>query len=87
LPASIPSSANFGEREVDRLLSDAGIIRSKVKINAAVNNARAHLELRDAGRDFSAWVWSFTDGAPIQKGWEAQGDVPAVTPLAVFPSC
>jgi DNA-3-methyladenine glycosylase I len=75
--------ANFGERDVDRLLGDPGIIRSKAKINAAVNNARAYLELRDAGHDFSTWAWSFANGTPIQNEWQTQGDVPAVTPLAI----
>jgi DNA-3-methyladenine glycosylase I len=63
--------ANFGEPDVDRLLSDPGIIRSKVKINAAINNARAYLTLRDAGHDFSMWVWGFVDGGP---GPERMGD-------------
>jgi DNA-3-methyladenine glycosylase I len=74
--------ARFSEQDIDRLMLDPGIIRSRAKIHAAVNNARACLELRDAGHVFSTWIWSFTDGTPIQNAWETQGDVPTVTPLA-----
>jgi DNA-3-methyladenine glycosylase I len=75
--------ASFSESDVSRLLRDPGIIRSKVKINSAISNARAYLELREAGQDFSAWIWSFTGGMPIQNAWRTQEDVPPVTPLAV----
>jgi DNA-3-methyladenine glycosylase I len=75
--------ARFGQRDLERLLKDPGIIRSRAKINAAINNARAFLKLRDAGHDFAAWVWSFTNGAPVQNAWKNQRDVPAATPLAI----
>jgi 3-methyladenine DNA glycosylase Tag len=61
----------------------SGIIRSKVKINAALNNARAYLKLRAAGQEFSTWVRSFTNGAPMENAWKAPRDVPPVTPLAI----
>jgi DNA-3-methyladenine glycosylase I len=73
----------FSKQDIERLLADPGIIRSKVKINSAVHNARAYLELREAGHDFSKWIWDFTDGKPIQNAWMAQQDVPAVTPVAI----
>jgi DNA-3-methyladenine glycosylase I len=59
----------FSEQDIDRLMHDAGIIRSKAKIEAAVNNARAYRKLRDAGHDFSGWVWSFANGKPSQNAW------------------
>ena len=74
--------AAFNESDVGRLLRDPGIIRSKVKINSAINDARTYLELRESGHDFSAWIWSFVGGAPIQNAWERQEEVPPVTPLA-----
>ncbi|HEU5023152.1 MAG TPA: DNA-3-methyladenine glycosylase I [Bryobacteraceae bacterium] len=54
--------ARFTERDVDRLLQDASIVRSRSKIEAAIGNARAYLQMDD----FSAWVWDFVDGKPIQ---------------------
>ncbi len=65
-----------------RLLGDAGIIRSRAKIIATIGNARAYLDMREQGVDFSSWVWAFTDGVPVQSRRARQGDVPAVTPVA-----
>jgi DNA-3-methyladenine glycosylase I len=75
--------ARFGEKDVERLLADPGIIRSKVKINATISNARVYLAMKEAGGEFSQWVWNFTDGMPIQNHWTTQGEVPSVTPLAI----
>ncbi len=74
--------ARYGDKDVNRLLSDAGIIRSKVKINSAITNARAYLAMREAGEEFSDWAWGFTAGSPIVNAWKSQKDVPVVTPLA-----
>ena len=74
--------ARFGARDVERLMGDAGIIRSRSKIEAAIGNARAYLAMQEAGEDFSAFVWSFVDGKPIVKRRRAPGDVPAQTPLS-----
>lgn len=54
--------ARFGEADVERLLGDAGIIRSRAKIEAAIGSAQAYLAMRDAGEDFADFCWSFTDG-------------------------
>ncbi len=58
-PAAV---AAFGEADVERLLGDAGIIRSRAKIEAAIGGARAYLEMEAAGEPFSEFCWSFTDG-------------------------
>ncbi len=76
------SVARFGASDVSRLLADPGIIRSRVKIDAAIHNARALLDLRDASGDFAACTWKFVDGKPIQNNWQRQEDVPTTTPLA-----
>ncbi len=71
--------ARFGEADVGRLLADAGIIRSRAKIEAAVHGARAYLAMRDAGEDFARFAWDFTDGRVLV------GDgvhVPTATPLS-----
>jgi DNA-3-methyladenine glycosylase I len=59
--------ARFSEKDVLRLLGDAGIIRSRAKIEAAIGGARIYLDMMDRGEDFSAFCWSFTDGK-VQKG-------------------
>jgi DNA-3-methyladenine glycosylase I len=74
--------AVFNDSDVARLLRDPGIIRSKVKINAAISNARAYCAMLDVGYDFSSWVWHFTEGASVQNAWKTQSDVPVVTSLA-----
>ncbi len=75
--------ARYGETERARLMADPGIVRSNAKIDAAIESARRFLDMREKGEDFAAFCWSFTDGKPIQNAWEAVGQVPAQTPLAV----
>ncbi|MDD3837785.1 MAG: DNA-3-methyladenine glycosylase I [Phenylobacterium sp.] len=75
--------ARYGEADRARLLADAGIVRSRAKIDATVDGARRFLDMRERGEDFSQFLWSFTDGKPIQNAWENMSQVPAQTPLAV----
>src|SRR5215203_3822197 len=72
--------ARFGEVDRARLMADAGIVRSNAKIDAAIEGARRYLAMREAGEDFSAFLWSFTGGKPIQNAWENVSQVPAQTP-------
>jgi DNA-3-methyladenine glycosylase I len=74
--------ARFGEADRARLLADAGIVRSAAKIDAAISGARIFLDMREAGEDFSDFLWSFTDGRPIQTFREGLADLPAETPLS-----
>jgi DNA-3-methyladenine glycosylase I len=57
--------ARFGEADVERLLGDARIVRSRSKIEATIGNAKAYLAMRDAGEDFSDFVWGMAGGKPI----------------------
>ena len=72
--------AAYGEADIERLLGDARIIRSRAKINSAIKGARLWLEMRDRGEDFSGWLWSFVGGAPIQNAWPDSGARPVATP-------
>ncbi len=76
--------ARYGEADIERLLGDARIIRSRAKINSAIKGAQIWLEMRDqasaGGEDFSAWLWSFVGGAPIQNAWTDSGARPVATP-------
>ena len=60
--------AAFDDADIERLLNDARIIRSRAKIMAAIEGARLFVQMRDNGEDFSAWLWSFVDGQPVQNG-------------------
>jgi DNA-3-methyladenine glycosylase I len=74
--------ARFGAEDRARLMADAGIIRSNGKIDAAIAGARLYLDMREAGEDFSDFLWAFTGGAPIANRWTDTSEVPAQTPVA-----
>jgi DNA-3-methyladenine glycosylase I len=74
--------ARYGEADRARLMADAGIVRSNAKIDAAIGGARIWLDMRERGEDFSAFLWDFVDGRPLQNGFTAVGQVPAATPQA-----
>ena len=69
----------FGEEDRARLLSDASIVRSPAKIDAAIRGARLYLDMREKGEDFSAFLWEFVGGEPIQNAWTSDTGVPAQT--------
>jgi DNA-3-methyladenine glycosylase I len=75
--------AAFTERDVERLLGDAGIVRHRGKIESTVNNAQRLLEVQREAGSFDAHVWSFVAGAPIVGRWEHLGDLPSSTPESV----
>ena len=68
--------ARFGQRDVSRLLGDAGIVRSSAKIEATVAGARIYLAMRAEGVDFSEFVWGMAGGVPIQGGGRVQVSSP-----------
>ena len=72
--------ATYGERKVAALLADPGIVRNRLKIRAAVRNARAFLAVQEEFGSFDAYVWRFVDGRPKRNAWRALRDVPARTP-------
>ena len=71
--------ARYGAREVKRLLNDAGIVRNRLKIAAAIQNAKAFLTVRKEFETFDHYLWSFVRGKPIQKRRRRMADVPART--------
>ena len=72
--------ARFGKREIARLMNDAGIVRNRLKIEAAVTNARAFLEFSESQGSFADHLWSFVGGKPIQNRFRESKDVPATSP-------
>lgn len=71
--------AKFSEVDVQRLLADEGIIRSRAKIEATIAGARIFLEIEKSGVSFSEWVWQLAGGKPVRN---ETGEVPAKTPLS-----
>jgi len=71
--------ARYGQADRARLLADAGIVRSAAKIDSAIRSARLWLDMRERGEDFSAFLWGFVDGRPLQNAWTADSGVPART--------
>ena len=75
--------ARFGAADRARLMADAGIVRSNAKIDATIAGARIWLDMREAGEDFTQFLWSFVDGAPIQNHWASIREIPAQSAEAV----
>jgi DNA-3-methyladenine glycosylase I len=71
--------ARFGEKDIERLLADAGIIRSRAKIEATIAGAKIYQAMQKNGEGFEAYAWSFTDGKPIRNDGKR---APAMTPLS-----
>jgi len=78
-PAKI---ARFTDKDVTRLMGDAGIVRNRLKIRSAISNARAFLALQDEHGSFDAWIWRFVGGKPIRGNVRGRGDILARTPLS-----
>jgi DNA-3-methyladenine glycosylase I len=74
--------ARFGAREVKKLMADAGIVRNRLKIESAIGNARAFLEVKREYRSFDAYLWGFVDGRALQNAPRSMKEVPARTPLS-----
>ena len=72
--------AKYDQKKIDRLLTDAGIIRNKLKVNAAVTNAKAFLEVQEEFGSFDAYIWQFVNGKPIINSWATLKDIPVSTP-------
>ena len=72
--------ARFGEETVERLLQNAGIIRNRAKILAAINNARKFLEVQAEFDSFDRYIWRFVEGKPIVNTLKSRSDYPSVSP-------
>ena len=74
--------ARFDQRKVERLMQDAGIIRNRLKIEAAVNNARRFKEVQKEFGSFDKYVWGFTGGKTVVNKPRTPGDIPATSALS-----
>jgi len=71
--------AHYDQQEIDRLMQDAGIVRNRLKIEAAVKNARGFLQVREEFSSFSDYLWRYVDGKQIVNEWKNLSDIPAHT--------
>jgi len=74
--------ATYDEAKIANLLQNPGIVRNRLKLNAAVINARGVLALQQEFGSFSNYLWGFVEGRPIQNQWRSMGELPAKTDLS-----
>ncbi|HWA84024.1 MAG TPA: DNA-3-methyladenine glycosylase I [Fimbriimonadaceae bacterium] len=74
--------AAYGEKDVERLLADPGIIRNRAKVRSAIQNAQAFLQVQEEFGSFDKYIWGFVDGRPIVNRFDGDGQIPARTDLS-----
>lgn len=72
--------ARFTKKRIEKILTDPGIVRNRLKVNAAVTNARAFLAVQEEFDGFCNYIWDFVGGEPIQNRFRKDTDVPATSP-------
>ena len=72
--------ARYDENKIAELLGNAGIVRNRLKIASAIQNARAFLAVQDKFDSFDAYIWRFVGGAPKRNAWTTMAQIPAKTP-------
>ena len=71
--------ARYTPKKVEALMSDAGIVRNRLKIEGAIRSAQVWIDMMESGPGFSAFLWDFVDGQPVVNRYKAMRDVPAET--------
>jgi DNA-3-methyladenine glycosylase I len=74
--------AHFTEQDFDRLIEDKGIIRNKLKVKSAINNAQRFIEVQKEFGSFNKYIWSFVDYKPIENQFNSLSEIPASTSLS-----
>ncbi|HEU0140668.1 MAG TPA: DNA-3-methyladenine glycosylase I [Bryobacteraceae bacterium] len=74
--------ARYEERKIGELLANSGIVRNRLKISAAVRNARSFLDVIDEFGTFDRYIWQFVNGTPVVNAWRTVDEVPARTPVS-----
>jgi DNA-3-methyladenine glycosylase I len=74
--------ARFGSKDVARLLKDAGIVRNRLKIEAAISNAKAFLDVQEKFGSFDVYSWRFVGGRPVVNRWTSLKQIPATSPAS-----
>jgi len=74
--------ARYDDAKIAELLQNPGIVRNKLKVNSAIKNAQAYLNIMEETGSFSTFLWQFVDGRPIQNNWKTMEEVPAQTEIS-----
>ena len=74
--------ARFSGKRIETLLDNPAIVRNRLKVESAVTNAQAFIEVQDAFGSFSKYIWGFVDGSPIQNRFRKNSDVPATSAVS-----
>ena len=72
--------ARYGDKKVEDLLADAGIVRNRLKVRSAISNAQIFLAIQDESGSFDSYIWQFIGGQPRKNSWRSMEDIPANTP-------
>jgi DNA-3-methyladenine glycosylase I len=72
--------ARYGKRKVNSLLADPGIVRNKLKVASAIQNAKSLIKTQEEFGDFDSYIWRFVDGAPKKNAFKSLKQLPAETP-------
>lgn len=72
--------ARYTSRKIDSLMNDTGIVRNRLKIESAITNARAYLQLKEEAGSFEQFLWQFVDGKVRRNTWTSLKQVPATSP-------
>ena len=71
--------ASYNDAKVQALLANPAIVRNRLKIQAAIQNARSYLKVQDQYGTFDTYIWEFVDGKPVQNSWKSLQEIPATT--------
>lgn len=74
--------ARYSDKKIEKLMQNPAIVRNRLKIESARQNARAYLKIMEGDESFAEFLWKFVDGKPIQNKWQSMKEVPAATPEA-----
>ena len=75
----IATVASYSDEKINTLLANPGIVRNRLKVHAAVNNARAFLQVQQDFGSFDHYIWRFVDGQPQRNAWKTAADIPVTT--------
>jgi len=74
--------ALYGDAKIEELMMNEGIIRNRLKVNAAVINAKAFLKVQEEHGSFDKFIWAYVDHTPVVGNWERFEDMPLTTPIS-----
>ncbi len=74
--------ANYSQHDVDRLLSDSGIVRNRLKIESAIKNAQGVIKIQEEFGSFDSYLWCYVEDTPKQNEWKSMVDIPAKTEIS-----